>query len=138
MIASRSPVSILGVSGFAGTELARLVAAHPSLALASVAADRWQGSKLGDHARDKLGAKGVVVLGAAWEGKATLLVSLTPDLVAAKRLHAGDLVKALAARAGGRGGGKPNTAQAGLPDLAGLEPALAAAVAVVQECDRGA
>ncbi len=94
--------------------------------------------QLGDHARDKLGAKGVVVLGAAWEGKATLLVSLTPDLVAAKRLHAGDLVKALAARAGGRGGGKPNTAQAGLPDLAGLEPALAAAVAVVQECDRGA
>ena len=92
---------------------------------------------LGDHVRDRLGALGVVVLGAEWEGKATLLVSLTPDLVVAKRLHAGDLVKAIAAQVGGRGGGKPNTAQAGLPDVASLEAALAAAVAVVKGSDKG-
>jgi alanyl-tRNA synthetase len=93
---------------------------------------------LGDHVRDKLGAGGVVVLGAEWEGKATLLVSLTPDLVVGKRLHAGDLVKAIAARVGGRGGGKPNTAQAGLPDVASLDPALAATVEVVKGSDKGA
>jgi alanyl-tRNA synthetase len=92
---------------------------------------------LGDHVRDKLGTLGVVVLGAEWEGKATLLVSLTPDLVAAKRLHAGDLVKAIAAQVGGRGGGKPNTAQAGLPDTASLEPALAAAFEAVKVIDKG-
>jgi alanyl-tRNA synthetase len=93
---------------------------------------------LSDHARDKLGQKGVVVLGAEWEGKATLLVSLTPDLVAGKRLHAGDLVKAIAARVGGRGGGKPNTAQAGLPDVGSLEPALAAALETVRQSAKGA
>ncbi|MHB8080379.1 MAG: DHHA1 domain-containing protein, partial [Candidatus Krumholzibacteriia bacterium] len=93
---------------------------------------------LGDHVRDRLGTLGVVVLGAEWEGKATLLVSLTPDLVAAKRLHAGDLVKAIAAQVGGRGGGKPNTAQAGLPDAASVEPALAFAAAAVKAGDKGA
>ena len=81
---------------------------------------------LGDRARDKLGEKGVVVLAAEWEGKATLLVTLTPDLVAAKRLHAGNLVKELAAKVGGRGGGRPNTAQAGLPGPEAIGPALAA------------
>ncbi len=91
---------------------------------------------LGDHVRDKLGQRGVVVLGAAWEGKATLLVSLTSDLVEGKRLHAGDLVKALAAKVGGRGGGKPHTAQAGLPDVASLAPALAAAADAVRDGDR--
>jgi N-acetyl-gamma-glutamyl-phosphate reductase len=45
------PVSILGVSGFAGSELARLVAAHPALELVGVAADRWHGKSLGDCMR---------------------------------------------------------------------------------------
>ena len=94
-------------------------------------ADRDSLLQLGDHARDKLGQRGVVVLGTMGGGKGTLLVTLTADLVAAKTLHAGNLVKELAARAGGRGGGKPNTAQAGLPDAAAVEQALAAAPAVV-------
>ena len=50
-----------------------------------------------------------------------------------QRLHAGNLVKAIAAAAGGRGGGRPHMAQAGLPDAAALDLALAAAVAVVAE-----
>jgi len=83
--------------------------------------------QLGDHVRDRLGARGVVVLGATWDGKGSLLVTLTPDLVERGDLHAGDLVKELASRAGGRGGGKPNTAQAGLPDAASVAVALAAA-----------
>jgi N-acetyl-gamma-glutamyl-phosphate reductase len=45
------PVAILGVSGFAGSELARLVTDHPSLSLAAVAADRWKGEPLGAHVR---------------------------------------------------------------------------------------
>ncbi|MBU2500949.1 alanine--tRNA ligase [bacterium] len=82
--------------------------------------------KLGDHVRDRLGEGGVVVLGAELDGKATLLVTVTADLVASGAAHAGNLVKALAARAGGRGGGKPNTAQAGLPDRDALDRAIAA------------
>ncbi len=88
---------------------------------------------LGDHARDTLGTAAVVVLGAEWDGKATLLVTLSADLVDAGTLHAGQLVKALAARAGGRGGGRPNTAQAGLPDGEAIGQALAAAPEVVGE-----
>jgi alanyl-tRNA synthetase len=83
--------------------------------------------QLGDHVRDKLGSEGVVVLGADLDGKATLLVTITDDLVKAKRLLAGNLVKAMAEMGGGRGGGRPNMAQAGMPDGAGLDKALAAA-----------
>ncbi len=88
------------------------------------AEDRGALLQLGDHVRDKLGEKGVVVLAAAPGGKPTLLVTITGDLVDGGRLHAGNLVKELAARAGGRGGGKPGTAQAGLPDEAALDKAL--------------
>lgn len=44
-------VSILGVSGFAGSELARLVSAHPAFVLHGVAADRWHGKSLGESMR---------------------------------------------------------------------------------------
>jgi alanyl-tRNA synthetase len=83
--------------------------------------------QLGDHVRDKLGAAGVVVLATELAGKATLLVTVTSDLVDAKRLHAGNLVKEIAAAGGGRGGGRPNMAQAGMPDAAALGKAIAAA-----------
>jgi N-acetyl-gamma-glutamyl-phosphate reductase len=45
------PVSIIGVSGFAGSELARLVAAHPAFELVGVAADSWRDKLLGDCLR---------------------------------------------------------------------------------------
>ena len=102
------------------------------------ATDREALLQLGDHARDTLGERGVVVLGAVWDGKGALLVTLTPDLVAQGILHAGNLVKNLAARAGGRGGGKPNTAQAGLPDQAAVDQALAAVDAVLAAARRSA
>ena len=56
-------------------------------------------------------------------GKAVLLVAVTKDLTA--RVKAGDLVKDAARLVGGRGGGKPDLAQAGGPDPAGLDRALA-------------
>ena len=96
------------------------------------AADRAALMQLGDHARDKLD-RGVVVLAAAWEGKATLIVTVTADLVQEGKLHAGELIKAIAARVGGRGGGKPHMAQAGLPDVNQIAPALAAVVGAVED-----
>jgi alanyl-tRNA synthetase len=102
------------------------------LVAAEVAAeDRDQLLALGDHVRDSLGSGAVVVLGAVWGGKATVVVTLAGDVVAAGRLHAGNVVKALAETVGGRGGGKPNTAQAGLPDASRLGELLAGTEAVV-------
>ena len=70
---------------------------------------------LADSLRDQLGS-GVVVLAADTGGKVSLLVSVTKDLV--ERVHAGELVKALAPIVGGRGGGRKDFAEAGgrLPD----------------------
>jgi len=87
--------------------------------------------QLGDHVRDKLGSEGVVVLATELAGKATLLATVTPDLVESKRMHAGNLVKEIAAAAGGRGGGRPNMAQAGMPDAAALAAALQAADGII-------
>ena len=74
-----------------------------------------------DTLRDRLGS-GVVVLGADREGKATLLVAVTKDLQS--RVHAGKLVGTLAAHVDGKGGGRPDFAQAGGPNVAGIEQAL--------------
>ena len=77
-----------------------------------------------DKLRDQIGS-GVVVLGARPGGKkAILLVAVTKDL--AGRLHAGKLVGELAQKVGGRGGGRPDFAQAGGPDAAALPQALEA------------
>ncbi len=111
------------------------VAGVKVLAARVTAEDRDALLALGDRARDKLGS-GVVALAAEWDGKATLLVTVTPDRVEAG-LKAGDLVKTVAARVGGRGGGRPNTAQAGLPGPEAIEPALAAAPEVVREAVSG-
>jgi alanyl-tRNA synthetase len=77
---------------------------------------------MADKLRDKLGS-GVIAIGCSHEGKANLLVVVTKDLT--DRLHAGKLVAALAAEVGGRGGGRPDLAQAGGPEPAKLGTALA-------------
>jgi alanyl-tRNA synthetase len=77
---------------------------------------------LADKLRDKLG-KGVVALGSEQDGKAVLLVAVTKDLT--NRVKAGDLVREAAKLVGGKGGGKPDLAQAGGPNPGGLEEALA-------------
>ena len=65
---------------------------------------------LSDSLRDRLGS-GVVVLASDNDGKAALVVSVTRDLT--DRVHAGNLIKALAPIVDGRGGGRPDFAQAG-------------------------
>ena len=76
---------------------------------------------LADQLRDKL-KSGVVALGAANDGKVSLLVIVTKDLT--DRLKAGDLIKEMAAEVGGTGGGRPEMAQAGGKDPARLDVAL--------------
>jgi alanyl-tRNA synthetase len=79
--------------------------------------------ELADKLRDQL-KSGIVVLGGVKDDKATLLVAVTSDLT--KKYRAGDLVKELSKTLGGRGGGKPDMAQAG-----GGDPTLARAYELV-------
>jgi alanyl-tRNA synthetase len=83
-----------------------------------------------DRVRQKLGSV-AVVLAVAEEGKATLYVALTPDLVK-KGLKAGEIIKPLAEAVGGRGGGKPDYAQAGGKEPSRLPEALAQATTLLR------
>ena len=76
---------------------------------------------LGDKLRDRLGS-GALMLASESGGKAALLCMVTKDLTG--RLRAGDLVREAAEAVGGRGGGRPDMAQAGGPDPGGIQAAL--------------
>lgn len=74
----------------------------------------------------------VVVLGSATEdGKVNLIAAVSKDLVA--KVKAGDLIREIASYVGGKGGGRPDMAQAGGTDAANLDKALAAVKAFVSE-----
>jgi alanyl-tRNA synthetase len=85
---------------------------------------------LADQLRDKV-RTGVVALGAAHDGKVSLLVVVTKDLIG--RLKAGDLIKSMAADVGGTGGGRPEMAQAGGKNPEGLDSALEKVFALVEK-----
>lgn len=74
---------------------------------------------------------GVVVLGLASDGKVSLIVGVTKDLTA--RVRAGDVVNVAAEKVGGKGGGRPDLAQAGGSDVKALPEALATAQAKLEE-----
>jgi alanyl-tRNA synthetase len=74
-----------------------------------------------DQLKDKLGSA-VVVLATESEGKVSLIAGVTKDLT--DRLKAGDLIREVADKVGGKGGGRPDMAQAGGSDPAGLPAAL--------------
>jgi alanyl-tRNA synthetase len=92
--------------------------------------DKSQMRNLVDELRGKLGS-GVVVLGAVAEGKVSLIVGVSKDLTG--RVQAGKVVGALAAKVGGKGGGRPDLAEAGGSDVGALDGALVAAKDVVGE-----
>ncbi|MEN8176908.1 MAG: DHHA1 domain-containing protein, partial [Pseudomonadota bacterium] len=75
-----------------------------------------------DQLKNKLHSA-VVLLATVADGKVSLVAGITKDLT--DRLKAGDLVKAAAEKVGGRGGGRPDMAQAGGPDPSGVPDALA-------------
>ena len=82
-----------------------------------------------DQLRSKLGSV-VIVLGGSDGNKVTFVAGVSPDLT--DRLHAGNLVKSVAEVAGGRGGGRPDMAQAGAPDATKLDAAIESVVSAVE------
>jgi len=93
--------------------------------------DRDSLMQMGDGLRDKLGS-GVGVLGGEVDGKVAFLCVVTDDLVK-RGIKAGDIVKSVAAVAGGSGGGKPHLAQAGGKDASKIDAALETVVGVVEK-----
>jgi alanyl-tRNA synthetase len=78
---------------------------------------------------------GIVVLGSAAGEKAMLIALVSSDLT--KRFHAGEIIKAIAPTVGGSGGGKPDMAQAGGPDKAGIPQSLEQACELVAKKAKG-
>jgi len=91
--------------------------------------EKAQMRELVDQLRGKLGS-GVVVLGAAVDGKVSLIVGVTKDLTS--RVQAGKVVGQIAALVGGKGGGRPDLAEAGGSDVGALDGALGKAAGVVE------
>ena len=85
---------------------------------------------LGDQMKDKLGDS-VILLISALDGKVNL-VSMATDAAMAKGAHAGNLIKEVASLVGGGGGGRPNMAQAGGKNPAGIDAAIEKAYAVLE------
>lgn len=85
-----------------------------------------------DRFREHYPHQSVVVLASVSEGRPTLVAAITDDLVK-RGLHAGELVKSIAAPLGGGGGGRPNLAQAGGKDTSKLAEALASVAPWVEK-----
>jgi alanyl-tRNA synthetase len=90
--------------------------------------ERPQMRTLVDQLRDKLGS-GVVVLGSASDGNVALIASVTKDLT--NRIQAGKVIAAVAQKVGGKGGGRPDMAEAGGKNPEALDSALAQVYTVV-------
>src|SRR6202522_3659381 len=91
--------------------------------------ERAQMRTLIDQLRDKIGS-GVVVLGSASNGSVSLIVGVTKDLTS--RVQAGKVIGPVAQKVGGKGGGRPELAEAGGKDPGALDAALDEAYGVVE------
>jgi len=91
--------------------------------------ERQQMRTLVDQLRDKIGS-GIVVLGSASDGSVSLIVGVTKDLTS--RVQAGKVIGPIAQRVGGKGGGRPDLAEAGGKDPGALDAALGEAYSVVE------
>ena len=84
---------------------------------------------MGDDIKKSIG-EGVIVLASANEGKVSLVVMATDEAIK-KGAHAGNMIKEIAKLVGGGGGGRPNMAQAGGKNPAGIDECLAKAKEVL-------
>jgi alanyl-tRNA synthetase len=91
--------------------------------------ERSQMRTLVDQLREKLGS-GVVVLGSASNGSVSLIVGVTKDLTS--RIQAGKVIGLVAQKVGGKGGGRPDLAEAGGKNPEALDSALAEVYTVVE------
>ncbi len=91
--------------------------------------ERAQMRTLIDQLREKIGS-GVVVLGSASNGNVSLIVGVTKDLTG--RVQAGKVIGPVAQKVGGKGGGRPDLAEAGGKDACALDAALGGAYGVVE------
>jgi alanyl-tRNA synthetase len=101
------------------------------VAAAVPAMDMKSLQSLGDALREKLGS-GVAVLAASFDDGKNSLIAIVTDDLRERGLRADSIIRDVAAVAGGRGGGKPHMAQAGVPDAAMLPAALDAVAGVVR------
>ena len=124
-------------SAGASSETANAVSIDGTQVLVSrvEAPNRGAMRQIGDRLRDKLGS-GIVVLGALIEGEPALLAMVTKDQVE-RGYDARALVNAMATVVGGRGGGRPDTAQGGGTDASKLDEALAAARSAIEKHSTG-
>jgi alanyl-tRNA synthetase len=112
-----SPETVKSISGV--KVMAKKVAVDTPAALRNLA----------DRFKDKI-KSGIVALGSQSDSKAMLIVVVTKDLT--DRFHAGNIVKEIAAAVGGRGGGRPDMAQAGGNQPEHLDQALEKVYEVVE------
>ncbi len=85
---------------------------------------------LGDQLKEKL-SEGVIVLASEKDGRVNLIAMATEESMK-KGAHAGNLIKGIAGKVGGGGGGRPNMAQAGGKNPAGIKDALEEAISVIE------
>jgi alanyl-tRNA synthetase len=121
-LAARVPALLSGSIAVGSAQVA-------ALDLSAEVSDAAAFSRLADAVEQGMGAGRIVLLAAGFEGKVTLVALVSPDL--AKACPAGPLVNAAAAEVEGKGGGKPNRAQAGGKDPARIPSALQAFQAAV-------
>ncbi|MEX0912517.1 MAG: alanine--tRNA ligase [Gemmatimonadota bacterium] len=86
---------------------------------------------LGDRLRERMGS-GIAVLATELDDKASLFAFATDDLIQ-RGVRADTVVREVAAVAGGRGGGRPHMAQAGVPEASRIKEALAQVVPIVRQ-----
>ncbi|HPH97206.1 MAG TPA: alanine--tRNA ligase [Anaerolineaceae bacterium] len=121
----------LAAAAFIGQiESAPLVKGVPVLAALLPQSDADTLRLMADRFRNRY-PSGVVVLGSVMDGRPVIIAAVTDDLVK-RGVHAGEIVKAVAQKVGGSGGGRPNMAQAGGKDPAALPEAMQQVIPLVE------
>ncbi len=119
------------ISGDQSTDLlsqAQTVAGIKVIASEVENTDAQRLREMADQLRDRLGS-GVVVLASGQDGRVSLLAAVTKDL--AEKVHAGKLIGQIAPIVGGKGGGRPDFAQAGGKDPSKIPVALSRAIELI-------